>query len=76
MADKATAEATAEATLVARARDLAPVLAERAAQAERDRRVPKDTDRDCKRTRPRLCIQRMGRRNSRLSRMDGGHVSG
>lgn len=42
MADKA----GAEATLVARARDLVPVLAERAAQAERDRRVSKDTDRD------------------------------
>lgn len=40
------AKAELEAQLVARARDLAPVLAERAAQAERDRRVPKDTDRD------------------------------
>lgn len=39
-------KAELEAQLVARARDLAPVLAERAAQAERDRRVPKDTDRD------------------------------
>ena len=42
MSDKA----AVEAALVARARDLAPVLAERAAQAERDRRISKDTDRD------------------------------
>ena len=36
----------AEAALVEKARKLAPVLAERARQAELDRRVPKDTDRD------------------------------
>lgn len=41
-----TDKAAAEAGLVAQARDLAPVLAERAAQAERDRRISKDTDRD------------------------------
>jgi alkylation response protein AidB-like acyl-CoA dehydrogenase len=42
MADKA----ALEAQLVDRARALAPVLAERAAQAERDRRISKDSDRD------------------------------
>jgi alkylation response protein AidB-like acyl-CoA dehydrogenase len=35
-----------EAALVARARDMVPVLAERAVKAERDRRVPAETDRD------------------------------
>tara|TARA_R110000868_G_scaffold100722_3_gene277083 strand:- start:9838 stop:11022 length:1185 start_codon:yes stop_codon:yes gene_type:complete len=39
-------KAAAEAGLVARARELAPVLAERAAQAERDRRISSETDRD------------------------------
>lgn len=40
------AKAEIEAGLVARARNLAPVLAERAMQAERGRRVSEDTDRD------------------------------
>lgn len=41
-----TGKSAAEATLIDRARALAPVLAERAAQAERDRRISKETDRD------------------------------
>lgn len=42
MSDKA----ALEAQLVDRARDLGPVLVERARQAERDRRISKETDRD------------------------------
>jgi len=40
------AKAALEAQLVDRARDLGPVLAERARQAELDRRVSRETDRD------------------------------
>jgi len=39
-------KAALEAQLVDRARDLGPVLVERARQAELDRRVSKETDRD------------------------------